>query len=96
MMAVRLLDSRRSRRSGRPFTTSHREHGGGVYGDEGYVFQQLCLLPEFHDRNEGVMHPVIGLWMVRDEDVDLCVRESPNNVTNNISYFVPHAVRKGH
>lgn len=72
------------------------EHGGGVYGDEGYVFQQLCLLPEFHDRNEGVMHPVIGLWMVRDEDVDLCVRESPNNVTNNISYFVPHAVRKGH
>lgn len=72
------------------------ENCGGIYGSEGYMLQELCLLPTFQDRHEGAMHPVIGLWMVRDSDAGMCIRESDGLVTGNTSYFVPHLVRKGH
>lgn len=72
------------------------ERGGGIYGAEGYVAQQHCSLPTFHDRSEGVMYAVAGLWMVRDESAGLCLRESSNRITNNCSYFAPHMARKGH
>lgn len=72
------------------------EHNDGTYGNEGYVLQELCELPEFQDRNEGAIHPVAGLWMVRDDDAGLCFRESGGLITNNTSYFVPHLVREGH
>jgi hypothetical protein len=32
----------------------------GPYGNEGYVYQELCPLPEFHGE-----HPVLGTWLCR-------------------------------
>lgn len=72
------------------------ERGEGDYGAEGFILQQLLVPPGFTDEFENkTYHPVAGVWMVSDEAVALCFRESLNRITNNVSYFVPHLVRKG-
>jgi glutathionylspermidine synthase len=58
---------------------------GGDYGDEGYVYQELCPLPEF----DGV-HPVIGSWIIDGEPAGIGIRESRGLVTTDQSRFVPH------
>ncbi len=57
----------------------------GPYGAEGYVEQELCLLPEFDGH-----HPVIGAWIVGDQPAGMTVRESPNPITTNMSNIVQH------
>ena len=57
----------------------------GDYGEEGYIYQKLCPLPEF-DRN----YPLIGSWVVGQESAGIGIRESDQLITDNMSRFVPH------
>ncbi len=62
-----------------------RSQTKGTYGEEGYVVQELCLLPEF-DGN----YPVIGSWIVGQQPAGMGIRESNQLVTTNTSRFIPH------
>jgi glutathionylspermidine synthase len=59
----------------------------GEYGEEGYIFQELCKLPDF-DGN----YPIIGSWIVGQEPAGMGIRESDGLITNNTSRFVPHLI----
>jgi len=59
----------------------------GDYGQEGYIYQQLCKLPDF-DGN----FPVIGSWVVGQQPAGMGIRESDGLITNNLSRFVPHLI----
>lgn len=63
------------------------EENSGMYGKEGYIYQQLFDLPNL-DGN----FPVIGSWIVGQEPAGIGVRESVNLITNNLSRFVPHLI----
>lgn len=60
---------------------------GGVYGEEGYVYQLLDPLPQFGD-----MRPALGAWIVGDESAGLGIRETSGLVTDNGAAFVPHRI----
>ena len=60
---------------------------GGEYGSEGFIYQELCPLPEF-DNN----YPLVGSWIVGQEAAGIGIRESNNLITNNLSRFVPHLI----
>ncbi|KHO21498.1 glutathionylspermidine synthase family protein [Mycolicibacterium setense] len=60
---------------------------GGVYGEEGYVYQLLDPLPQFDD-----MRPALGAWIVGDESAGLGIRETSGLVTDNGAAFVPHRI----
>ena len=60
---------------------------GGVYGDEGYVYQLLDPLPEF----DG-MRPALGAWIVGDKAAGLGIRETSGLVTDDGAAFVPHRI----
>ena len=57
----------------------------GEYGEEGFIYQKLCPLPEF-DNN----FPLVGSWIVGQESAGIGIRESDNLITDNLSRFVPH------
>lgn len=59
----------------------------GQYGEEGFICQALCELPEF-DGN----YPVIGSWVIGQEAAGMGIRESKSLITNNTSRFVPHLI----
>ncbi|MDB5009771.1 MAG: glutathionylspermidine synthase family protein [Mucilaginibacter sp.] len=59
----------------------------GNYGAEGYIFQELCKLPEF-DGN----FPVIGSWVVGQQPAGIGIRESNGLITDNLSRFIPHLI----
>jgi len=59
----------------------------GEYGAEGFVYQELCPLPEF-----GGEHPVLGAWVVGDESAGLGIRETSGLITDDTSSFVPHRI----
>ncbi|RKR85254.1 glutathionylspermidine synthase [Mucilaginibacter gracilis] len=59
----------------------------GDYGEEGYVYQELCKLPNF-DGN----FPVIGSWVIGQQPAGIGIRESDGLITNNMSRFVPHLI----
>ena len=59
----------------------------GPYGQEGFVYQALCLLPEFDGH-----HPVVGSWVVGDDPAGMCIREDVGPITTNMSHFVPHFI----
>jgi glutathionylspermidine synthase len=67
----------------------------GDYGKEGFVLQQYAPLPAFPSLDGKTYHLIAGVWTVSDAAVALCFRESPNMITNNTSYFLPHRVRRG-
>lgn len=60
---------------------------GGVYGEEGYVYQLLDPLPDF----DG-MRPVLGAWIVGDTAAGMGIRETPGLITDDSSTFVPHRI----
>ncbi len=60
---------------------------GGVYGEEGYVYQLLDPLPQFDD-----MRPVLGAWVVGDSSAGLGIRETPGLITDDGAAFVPHRI----
>ena len=57
----------------------------GDYGEEGFIYQKLCPLPEF-DKN----YPLIGSWVIGQESAGIGIRESDSLITDNSSRFVPH------
>ncbi len=59
----------------------------GAYGAEGYIYQDLCTLPNFSDH-----YPVIGSWIVGQEPAGMGIREAKTLVTDNMSRFVPHLI----
>ena len=59
----------------------------GVYGEEGFVYQQLQKLPCF-DGN----FPVLGSWVIGNRPAGIGIRETPSLVTDNFSRFIPHAI----
>jgi glutathionylspermidine synthase len=59
----------------------------GEYGEEGFIFQELSLLPEF-DKN----YPLIGSWVIGQESAGIGIRESNGLITDNLSRFVPHLI----
>jgi glutathionylspermidine synthase len=61
------------------------EETKGDYGREGFVYQQLCKLPDY-DGN----HPVIGSWVIGGMPAGIGIREGSSLVTNNTSRFLPH------
>jgi glutathionylspermidine synthase len=61
----------------------------GVYGAEGFVFQDLAPIAAF-----GGKYPVVGSWVVGHEAgnaaAGIGIRESDTPITTNFSQFVPH------
>jgi glutathionylspermidine synthase len=60
---------------------------GGVYGEEGFVYQLFAPLPEF----DG-FRPALGAWIVGDEAAGLGIRETTGLVTDDGAAFVPHRI----
>ncbi|GAA4864476.1 glutathionylspermidine synthase family protein [Saccharopolyspora cebuensis] len=60
---------------------------GGVYGEEGYVYQAFDPLPEF----DG-MRPALGAWIVGDSSAGLGIRETAGLITDDGAAFVPHRI----
>jgi glutathionylspermidine synthase len=60
---------------------------GGVYGEEGYVYQLFDPLPEF----DGY-RPALGAWIVGDAAAGLGIRETVGLVTDDGAAFVPHRI----
>lgn len=59
----------------------------GIYGEEGFIFQDYCPLPDF-----GGNRPVIGSWMIGWQPAGMGIRESDGPITDNLSRFVPHVI----
>jgi glutathionylspermidine synthase len=59
----------------------------GGYGAEGFIFQELCKLPDFNGN-----FPVIGSWIVGQEPAGMGIRESNGLITDNLSRFIPHLI----
>ncbi|KAI1500657.1 glutathionylspermidine synthase [Biscogniauxia marginata] len=64
----------------------------GYYGKEGYILQELALLPEFKDTRNVPQYPVLGLWFVDGEPAGLGIREDKTPITTNGSMFIPHSI----
>lgn len=60
----------------------------GVYGAEGYIYQELFTLPNFSDH-----YPVIGSWVIGQEAAGIGIREADSLITDNQSRFVPHLIQ---
>jgi glutathionylspermidine synthase len=60
---------------------------GGVYGDEGFVYQMFDPLPEF----DG-FRPCLGAWLVGDTAAGLGIRETAGLITDDGAAFVPHRI----
>lgn len=59
----------------------------GAYGEEGFIRQQLHLLPQFGDD-----WTVIGSWIVAGRAAGIGIREDKSPVTRNTSRFLPHYI----
>jgi hypothetical protein len=67
----------------------------GDYGKEGYVVQELALLPNFQDERNVSHYAVLGLWFVDGEVAGLGIREDETPITANGSKFIPHSIKDG-
>jgi glutathionylspermidine synthase len=64
------------------------ETGGPEFYQSGpFVYQELCLLPEFDGR-----YPVVGSWLVNGWACGVGIREGGGLITGNTSRFLPHLV----
>lgn len=59
----------------------------GMYGNEGYIYQELFTLPNYSDN-----YPVIGSWVIGQEPAGMGIREADTLVTDNKSRFMPHLI----
>lgn len=59
---------------------------GGEYGEEGYIYQELAIVPSFNGN-----YPIIGSWVVDGEACGMGIREG-GVITDNIARFVPHII----
>ena len=69
-------------------TPSGTQSTHGLYGAEGFVYQEFRALPDY----EG-QHPVLGAWMVENEAAGLGIRETAGLITDDTSSYVPHRIR---
>lgn len=60
----------------------------GLYGEEGFIYQQFTSLPKFEDE-----HVVLGSWVIDGESAGIGVRASSSMITNNFGRFVPHILK---
>ena len=60
---------------------------GGVYGDEGFVYQMFDPLPEF----DG-FRPCTSAWLAGDTAAGLGIRETAGLITDDGAAFVPHRI----
>ena len=60
---------------------------GGVYGEEGFVYQMFDPLPVF----DGY-RPALGAWIVGDTSAGLGIRETAGLITDDGAAFVPHRI----
>ncbi len=65
----------------------YQVHTEGDYGEEGFIYQELCELPKF-DGN----YALIGSWVIGQEAAGIGIRESNSLITDNGSRFVPHLI----
>lgn len=63
------------------------EEKKGLYGKEGYVYQELCAPPCIERK-----YPVIGSWVIDGQAAGMGIRESDGPITDNTSRFVPHVI----
>ena len=61
----------------------------GAYGKEGYIYQDLCTLPNFSNH-----YPVIGSWIIGQEPAGIGIREANSLITDNKSRFIPHIINQ--
>ena len=59
----------------------------GPYGEEGYIYQQAHLLPNF-----GGHYTLIGSWLVDDQAAGIAIREDSTAITRDTSRFLPHYI----
>ncbi|MEO3777019.1 glutathionylspermidine synthase family protein [Micromonospora sp. B11E3] len=59
----------------------------GIYGEEGFCYQEFRALPEFAGNRA-----VLGSWIVDGESAGAGVRESRNLITDGYSRFLPHYI----
>ncbi|MEU5826416.1 glutathionylspermidine synthase family protein [Micromonospora tulbaghiae] len=59
----------------------------GIYGDEGFCFQEFRALPEFEGNRT-----VLGSWIVDGESAGAGVRESESLITDGYARFLPHYI----
>jgi glutathionylspermidine synthase len=59
----------------------------GIYGDEGWCYQQFRALPEF-----AGSRMVLGSWIVDGESAGVGVRESESLITDGYARFLPHYI----
>jgi glutathionylspermidine synthase len=60
---------------------------GGVYGEEGFIYQTYHPLPVF-----GKNHTLIGSWLVDDKAAGISIREDFNMITQDLARCVPHII----
>ncbi|KAG8158605.1 hypothetical protein KVR01_011727 [Diaporthe batatas] len=72
-----------------------QDAASGYYGAEGYVVQELALLPDFKDAQGQSNFPVLGLWFVDGDPVGMGIREDRTPITTNASLFIPHSISDG-
>jgi glutathionylspermidine synthase len=73
--------------------TMHRDNchlsTGGIYGIEGFVYQDVAPIANFDGK-----YPVVGSWLIGHEPghaaAGIGIRESDTPITDNFSQFVPH------
>jgi glutathionylspermidine synthase len=59
----------------------------GDYGEEGYVYQELCQLPDYSGN-----YPLVGSWIIGQQPAGMGIRESTSLITSNSSRFLPHLI----
>ena len=59
----------------------------GPYGEEGYIYQALHLLPKFGD-----YYTLIGSWLVDGEAAGISIREDSSIITQDMSRYLPHTI----
>ena len=64
----------------------------GRYGEEGYVYQQWCPLPNFRGEDGSDNHAVLGSWVIGDESYGVGIRESDSYITDYYCRFVPNVI----
>lgn len=74
-------------------TSTGVESTDGIYGKEGYVYQQAHPLPTFVNAKGQTMHTLIGSWVIGHGAAGIGVREDYTAITKDTSLFVPHIFR---
>lgn len=59
----------------------------GAYGEEGFIRQQLHMLPQF-----GNDWTVVGSWIIAGRAAGIGIREDATPITRNTSRFLPHFI----